>query len=154
MPEKITSYVAMKSIEEREKDVIEDFALFGDDWEAKYEYIIDLGKSLPALEEKFKDEDHLIRGCQSKVWLHSEIKDGGLWFNADSDAIITKGIIALMMKVLNGQSPASIAKAPLSFIETTGLSSHLSPTRANGLLSMIRQMKLDAIAHMAKTKND
>jgi cysteine desulfuration protein SufE len=86
--------------------------------------------------------------------MKSELREGGLWFSADSDAIITKGIIALLIQVLNGQSPAAIAKAPMTFIETTGLSTHLSPTRANGLLSMIRQMKLDAIAHMAKTKND
>lgn len=144
----------MKSIEETEKEVIENFALFGDDWEAKYEYLIDLGKSLPSMNEKFKDEQHLIKGCQSKVWLMSEMREGRLWFCADSDAIITKGIIALLIHVLNGQSPSAIAKAPMSFIETTGLSSHLSPTRANGLLSMIRQMKLDAIAHLAKTKND
>jgi cysteine desulfuration protein SufE len=144
----------MKSIEEKEKEIIEDFELFGDNWEEKYEHIIDLGKRLPALEERFKDDQHLIKGCQSKVWMKSELREGGLWFSADSDAIITKGIIALLIQVLNGQSPAAIAKAPMTFIETTGLSTHLSPTRANGLLSMIRQMKLDAIAHMAKTKND
>lgn len=144
----------MKSIEEIEKEVVEEFALFGDDWEAKYEHLIDLGKSLPTIDAQFKDDQHLIKGCQSKVWIKSEARDGCLWFYADSDAIITKGIIALLIKVLNGQDPAAIAKAPMSFIETTGLSTHLSPTRANGLLSMIRQMKLDAIAHMAKTKND
>jgi cysteine desulfuration protein SufE len=141
----------MKTIEEKEREIIDHFEMFGDDWEAKYEHIIDMGKSLPTLEEAYHNEQNLIKGCQSKVWLKSELKDGLLWFSADSDAIITKGIIALLIHVLNGQTPAAIAKAPMSFIEKTGLTSHLSPTRANGLLSMIKQMKLDAIAHQAKT---
>jgi cysteine desulfuration protein SufE len=139
------------SIAETENEIIEEFALFGEDWEGKYEHLIDLGKSLPLIDPKYKTEDRLIKGCQSKVWLHSEMKDGKLHFRADSDAIITKGIVGLMVRVLSGHSPDEIMNAKLDFINQTGLKEHLSPTRANGLLSMIKQMKLDAYAFQSKS---
>ena len=124
-----------------------------DQWVDKYAYLIDLGKSLPLIDAKYKDEDHLIRGCQSQVWLAARLNDQGrIEFTADSDAIITKGIISLLVRVLSGQTPQDIAQADLSFIDRIGLSSHLSPTRANGLSEMIRQMKLYAAAFAAKEK--
>lgn len=134
------------SIEEIEKEIIEEFELFGDDWEGKYEHIIDLGKSLPKIKEELKTDDKIIKGCQSKVWLNSELKDGKIVFTADSDAIITKGMVALMVRVLSEHTPQEIINADLSFIDKIGLKEHLSPTRANGLVSMIKQMKLDALA--------
>ena len=137
-------------IEDIEKEIVEEFDLFGDDWEMKYEHLIDLGKSLPLIEFKYKTDDRLIKGCQSKVWLHSEFKDGKVFFTADSDAIITKGIVALMVRVLSDHTPDEIVKAPLDFIDRIGLKEHLSPTRANGLVSMVKQMKLDALAYKAK----
>jgi cysteine desulfuration protein SufE len=138
------------SIEETEREIIEEFELFGDDWEAKYEHLIELGKSLPLIEFKYKTEDRLIKGCQSKVWMHSELRDGKVIFTADSDAIITKGMVALVVRVLSGHTPDEIVKARMDFIETIGLKEHLSPTRANGLVAMIKQMKLDALALKAK----
>ena len=134
------------SIQEIEKEIIEEFELFGDDWEGKYEHIIDLGKSLPKIKEDYKTEDRIIKGCQSKVWLHSELKDGKIVFTADSDAIITKGMVALMIRVLSNQKPEDVVNAELEFVDKIGLKEHLSPTRANGLVSMIKQMKLDALA--------
>jgi cysteine desulfuration protein SufE len=138
------------SIEETEREIIEEFELFGDEWEGKYEHLIELGKSLPLIEFKYKTEDRLIKGCQSKVWMHSELRDGNVLFTADSDAIITKGMVALVVRVLSGHTPDEIVKARMDFIETIGLKEHLSPTRANGLVSMIKQMKLDALALKAK----
>ena len=138
------------SIAETENEIIEEFEIFGDDWEGKYEHLIELGKSLPLIEEKFKTEDRIIKGCQSKVWMHSELKDGKVIFTADSDAIITKGMAALMIRVLSEQKPEDILKTELNFINKIGLKEHLSPTRANGLVSMIKQMKLDALAYRAK----
>ncbi|CAG0993563.1 MAG: SufE family protein [Bacteroidetes bacterium] len=132
-------------IEEIEKQIIEEFALF-DEWEGKYEYLIELGKEMPIMNEKLKTDDKLIKGCQSKVWLHSEIKDGKIIFTADSDAIITKGIVALLVRVLSNHTPGEIIDTELTFIDKIGLKEHLSPTRANGLVSMIKQMKLDALA--------
>lgn len=126
-------------------ELIEDFSFY-EDWMSKYEYIIQLGKELPLIDENYKTEDRLIKGCQSKVWLHAEFKDGKIFFTADSDAIITKGLVSLMVKVLSGHSPAEIASADLYFIDQIGLKEHLSPTRANGLLAMVKQMKLYAIA--------
>lgn len=134
------------SIQETEQEIVEEFELFGDDWEGKYEHLIDLGKSLPKIEERYKTEDRIIKGCQSQVWLHSGLKDGKVIYTADSDAIITKGMVALMIRVLSGHAPEEIVNAGLGFIDTIGLKEHLSPTRANGLVSMIRQMKLDALA--------
>jgi cysteine desulfuration protein SufE len=134
------------SIVEIENEIIEEFEIFGDDWEGKYEHLIELGKSLPKIEENYKTEDRIIKGCQSKVWLHSEKKDNEIVFTADSDAIITKGMVALMIRVLSYQMPKDIISANLNFINKIGLTEHLSPTRANGLVSMIKQMKLDAMA--------
>lgn len=138
-------------IEDIEKEIIDDFSLFGDDWESKYEHLIDLGKSLPLIDAKYKTDDKLIKGCQSRVWLHTEIKDGKIIYTADSDAIITKGIVALMIKVLSNQTPDDIINAKLEFIDKIGLKEHLSPTRANGLVSMIKQMKMDALAFKASS---
>lgn len=134
------------TIAEIENEIIDEFELFGDDWEGKYEHLIELGKSLPKIEESLKTEDRIIKGCQSKVWLHSEKKDGEIVYTADSDAIITKGMVALMIRVLSHQKPQDIVNANLDFINKIGLTEHLSPTRANGLVSMIKQMKLDAMA--------
>jgi cysteine desulfuration protein SufE len=132
-----------------EKEIIEEFELF-ENWEDKYQYIIDMGKDLKGLLEQYKTDDRLIKGCQSKVWLHSEVENGKIIFKADSDAIITKGIVALMIRVLSNHSPDEIVNAELSFINAIGLKEHLSPTRANGLVSMIKQMKLDALALKSK----
>lgn len=139
----------MTKIEEIEKEIIDEFNMF-DNWEDKYQYIIDMGKDLQTLPEELKTDDKLIKGCQSRVWLQSELQDGNVVFSADSDAIITKGIVALMIRVLSGHSPDEIMNAKMEFIDQIGLKEHLSPTRANGLLSMIKQMKLDAMA--LKTK--
>ena len=134
------------TIEETEQEIIEEFEIFGEDWEGKYEHLIDLGKSLPKIKEEYKTEDRIIKGCQSKVWLHTEVKEGKIIYTADSDAIITKGMVALMIRVLSEQKADDIVKAELEFINKIGLKEHLSPTRANGLVSMIKQMKLDALA--------
>ncbi len=139
------------TIEETEKEITEEFELFGNEWEGKYEHLIDLGRSLPLIDNKYKTDDKLIRGCQSKVWLHSEIQDGKIIFTADSDAIITKGIVALMIRVLSNHTPDEIINAQLDFIDKVGLKEHLSPTRANGLVNMIKQMKMDSLAYKAKT---
>ena len=135
----------MKNIREIHEEIIEEFEMF-DDWMQKYEYLIDLGKDLPSIEEKHKIEDNLIKGCQSRVWLYAEENNGNVVFSADSDAIMTKGIIALLIRVLSGQSTNDIANAELGFINKIGLKEQLSATRANGLLSMIKQMKLYALA--------
>ena len=134
------------SITEIENEIIEEFELFGDDWEGKYEHLIELGKSLPKIKEEYKTDNRIIKGCQSKVWLHSEKKDDEIIYTADSDAIITKGMVALMVRVLSNQTPQTIINSNLDFINKIGLTEHLSPTRANGLVSMIKQMKLDAMA--------
>jgi len=135
-----------KSIIEIEQEVIDDFSLF-ESWEEKYEYIIDLGKKLKPVEEKIKTEEYKIKGCQSSVWIHSTFQDGKVLFEGDSDAIIVKGLVSLMIKVLSGQSPKDIVEAPLEFINAIGLSSHLAQTRSNGLRSMIKQMKMDAAVY-------
>jgi len=133
------------TLERVENEIIEEFELFGDDWESKYEHLIDLGKNLPLIKEEYKTDEYLIKGCQSRVWLHSELKDGKLYFTADSDAIITKGMVALMVRVLTGRIPEEIIHSKLEFIDKIGLKEHLSPTRANGLVSMINRIKSDAI---------
>lgn len=135
----------MQTIKEIQEEILEDFDMF-EDWMQKYEYLIDLGKDLPSIEEKHKIEDNLIKGCQSRVWLYAEENNGNVVFSADSDAIMTKGIIALLIRVLSGQSANDIANADLDFINKIGLKEQLSATRANGLLSMIKQMKLYALA--------
>ncbi|MDP1799782.1 MAG: SufE family protein [Bacteroidota bacterium] len=134
------------TINEIEKEIIEEFEIFGDDWEGKYEHLIDIGKSLPLIKEEFKTEDRIIKGCQSRVWLNSELKDGKVVYTADADAIITKGMVALMVRVLSGHKAEEIVKADLKFVDTIGLKEHLSPTRANGLVSMINKMKMDALS--------
>lgn len=133
-------------ITEIENEIVEEFEIFGDDWEGKYEHLIELGKSLPKIKEEYKTDNRLIKGCQSKVWLHSQKQNDEVVYTADSDAIITKGMVALMVRVLSHQKPDDIIKADLAFINKIGLTEHLSPTRANGLVSMIKQMKLDAMA--------
>lgn len=139
-------------IEDIEQEIIEEFKMF-DDWMGKYEYLIDLGKSLPLIDEKYKTEDKIIKGCQSQVWMHSELINGKVVFTADSDAIITKGMVALMIRVLSNHTPDEIINAKLDFVEKIGLTKHLSPTRSNGLVSMIKQMKLDAIAYSSKLES-
>lgn len=133
------------TINQIQDELIEDFAFYGD-WMEKYEYIIQLGKEVPLIDEKYKTDQFIIKGCQSKVWLYPELVEGKIIFKADSDAVITKGLVSLMVKVLSGHSPKEIAEAELYFVDQIGLKEHLSPTRANGLLSMIKQMKLYAIA--------
>ena len=135
----------MQTIKEIQEEILEDFDMF-DDWMQKYEYLIDLGKDLPSIDEKYRVEENLIKGCQSRVWLHAEESNGKIIFSADSDAIMTKGIVALLIRVLSGQNANDIAHADLEFINKIGLKEQLSATRANGLLSMIKQMKLYAIA--------
>lgn len=135
----------MSTIQEIQTEIIEDFAMF-DDWMQKFEYLIDLGKELSPIEEQYKTEDNLIKGCQSRVWLHAEHTKGKIIYKADSDAIMTKGIVAILINVLSGQSPLEIANAKLDFINEIGLKEQLSPTRANGLVSMIKQMKIYALA--------
>ena len=137
-------------INEIQDEIIDEFSFFND-WMDKYEYIIDLGKQLPIIKEEYKDENHLIKGCQSKVWLHAESENDHILLTADSDAIITKGIIALLIRVLSGQKAADIAKADLYFIDQIGLKEHLSQTRSNGLVSMIKQIKLYGLAFNAKS---
>ena len=134
----------MKDIKQIQDEIIDDFSLF-DDWMGKYEHLIEFGKSLESLEEKYKTDNNLVKGCQSNVWLHTEMADGKLLFFADSDAIITKGIIGLLVSVLSDQSPKNIVDADLYFIEQIGLKEHLSPSRANGLVSMVEKMKLSAL---------
>ncbi len=136
------------TIKEVEQQIVEEFSIFTD-WLDKYEYIIELGKSLPIINEKGKDEKNLIKGCQSRVWLAADYVDGKIYFTADSDAIITKGIISLLVRVFSGRTPQEIIDADLLFIKEIGLEENLSPTRANGLLSMIRQIKFYAVAFAA-----
>lgn len=133
------------TINDIQDELINDFAFF-EDWMSKYEYIIQLGRELPLIDDQYKKEEYLIKGCQSQVWLHADFQDGKVIFTADSDAIITKGLVSLMVKVLSGHTPQEIAEADLYFIDQIGLKEHLSPTRANGLVSMVKQMKLYAIA--------
>ena len=139
----------MISIETIKSDIISEFSLF-EDWIEKYEYIIELGKSIPLIDPKFKTDDNLIKGCQSKVWMHAEIKNNNVLFYADSDAIITKGIIAILIRVFSNQNPKNILESDTKFIDEIGLKEHLSPTRANGLVSMIKQIKIYALAFKNK----
>lgn len=133
------------TINEIQDQIIEDFSYY-EDWMEKYEHIIQLGKELPLIAEEYKKEENLIKGCQSRVWLHADYIDGKVVFTADSDAIITKGLVGLMIGVLSDQSPKAIAEADIYFIDRIGLKSHLSPTRSNGLLAMLKQMKMYAVA--------
>lgn len=138
------------TIQEQQDEIIADFELFSD-WMDKYEYIIQLGRDLPLIDPQYKTDDNLIRGCQSKVWMHAEFREGKIFFTADSDAVITKGLVSLVIRVLSGHTPQEIVDAELYFIDAIGLSSHLSPTRSNGLLSMVKQIKLYALGYMAKS---
>ena len=135
----------MNKINAVQEEIVEEFSLF-DDWMQRYEYMIELGKSLPLIDPEYKTEDNIIKGCQSKVWIHADLEGDKLVFTADSDAIITKGIIAILIRVFSNQHPDAILGADTSFIDKIGLKEHLSPTRANGLVSMIKQLKMYAIA--------
>lgn len=139
----------MSSIREIQEEIIEEFAMY-EDWMQRYEYMIELGKSLPLIDEKYKTDDNLIKGCQSKVWVHAEMEEEKLVFTADSDAIITKGIIAILVRAFSNQHPKDIIEADTSFIDEIGLKEHLSPTRANGLVSMIKQLKMYAVAYQTQ----
>ena len=139
----------MSSIKEIQEEIIEEFAMY-EDWMQRYEYMIELGKSLPLIQEKYKTDDNLIKGCQSKVWVHAEMEDDKVVFTADSDAIITKGIIAILIRVFSNQHPRNIIEADTAFIDEIGLKEHLSPTRANGLVSMIKQLKMYAVAYQTQ----
>ena len=138
-----------KTVSEIENEIIEEFSVF-DEWIDKYEYIIDLGKSLPVIDEKEKSDSNLIKGCQSRVWLSSSFNEGKIFFSADSDAIITKGIISLLIRVYNGRTPQEILSSDFSFVEKIGLKENLSPTRANGLVAMIKQIKSYALGYNLK----
>ena len=140
------------SIQEAQEELIEEFSFF-DDWMEKYEHIIQLGKLLPLIDPDLKTEDRLIKGCQSKVWLNAELQEGKVHFTADSDAIITKGIVSILIRVFSNQTPDAIVQANTDFIDQIGLKEHLSPTRANGLVSMIKQLKLYAVAFQAQINN-
>jgi cysteine desulfuration protein SufE len=137
------------SINNIQNEVIEEFSVFSD-WLDKYEYLIELGNQLPAIDPAFKTDEYLINGCQSKVWLNADLNEGKIWYQADSDAIIVRGIVALLVKVLNGQPPKEIIDNELYFIDEIGLKQNLSPTRSNGLVAMVKKMKLYAIAYQAK----
>lgn len=140
------------TIQAIQEEIIDEFSMF-DDWDERFQYVIDLGKSLPLIDEKYKTEDNIIKGCQSKVWLHADEEDGKLVFTADSDAIITKGIIAVLIRTFSNQKASAILDADTGFIDKIGLKEQLSPTRANGLVSMIKQIKLYALGFEAKNKN-
>ncbi len=140
------------TIKEIQEEIIDEFSMF-EDWMERYEYIIDLGRSLPLINEAYKLDENLIKGCQSKVWLYSELKNDTIEFTADSDAILTKGIVALLLRVFSNQTPQAILEANTNFIDEIGLKEHLSPTRANGLVSMVKQIKMYAIAQQSKLTN-
>ncbi len=139
------------TVKESAQKIVEEFSLF-DDWMDKYNYLIDMGKTLPLIDEKYKTDQYLISGCQSRVWLFAEMKDGRVVFKADSDAVITKGIVNLLIRVFSNQPPEEIIDADLGFIDLIGLKEHLSPTRSNGLMSMIKQIKLYAVVFKTKMK--
>lgn len=139
-----------KTIGEIEKEIVEEFSLF-DSWDDKYEYIIDLGKKLPAIDDKYKVDENRVRGCQSTVWLIAEYKDGRIFYKAESDAVIVKGLISMLIRVLSGQPAEKIIEARLDFIRDIGMMSHLAQTRSNGLLAMVKQMKNYALAFKMKS---
>jgi cysteine desulfuration protein SufE len=141
----------VKTIEEVQQEIIEEFSIF-DNWMDRYNYIIDISKDLPLIDDKYKTKENLINGCQSKVWLHAHYNNGKMQYEADSDAIITKGIISLLIRVLSNRKPDEIMNSDLYFIDQIGLKENLSPTRSNGLLAMVKQMKLYAIAYNAREK--
>lgn len=140
------------SIEETQQQIIDEFSSF-DDWMDKYNLLIEMGKDVPLIGAQYKTNNHLISGCQSRVWLHAEFKDGKVYYSADSDAVITKGIVNLLIRVLSGRSPDEILLANLNYLDQIGLKDHLSPTRSNGLVSMVKQMKLYAQVYKLKMEN-
>ncbi len=137
------------TIQEIQNEIIDEFSMF-DDWEERYQYMIDLGKTLPLIDAQYKTDDFIIKGCQSKVWVHANLETDKVVFTADSDAIITKGIIAILIRVFSNQHPKNIIEANTDFIDEIGLKEHLSPTRANGLVSMIKQLKMYAVAYQTQ----
>ena len=137
------------TIQEIQNEIIEEFSMF-DDWMQRYEYMIELGKSLPLIDKEHKTDENIIKGCQSKVWLHASLNEGKVHYTADSDAIITKGIISTLIRAFNNQTPKDILEADTLFIDEIGLKEHLSPTRANGLVSMLKQIKMYAIAYQTQ----
>ena len=139
--------MVIQTIQEKQDEIVSEFEVF-DDWMEKYEYLIDLGKDLPLIQEELKTEERLIEGCQSRVWLNADFNDGKMQFSADSEAIITKGIIGLLIRVLNDEHPETILKTDLKFISDIGLKEHLSPSRANGLNGMIKKMKIEALKYI------
>jgi len=140
----------LSTIKEIQEEIVDEFSMF-DDWMQRYEYMIELGKSLPIIDEQYKNDDHIIKGCQSKVWLHADLnEDDKVVLTADSDAIITKGIIAILIRAFSNQDPKAILAADTDFIDEIGLKEHLSPTRANGLVSMVKQIKMYALAYQTK----
>jgi cysteine desulfuration protein SufE len=143
---------SVKTIEAIEQEILEEFSLL-DSWDEKYEYIIDLGKKLKPLDEAHKKEENKIKGCQSTVWMVSELKDGHVYFTAESDAVIVKGLVSMLIRVLSGHTPQEIINARLEFIDRIGMKQHLAQTRSNGLLSMVKQMKLDATVYQAQLMN-
>lgn len=143
----------VKTITEIEEEIIDEFSLF-DSWDEKYEYIIDMGKKLKPLDDVYKKEENKIKGCQSTVWMVSELKDGKVIYKAESDAVIVKGLVSMLIRVLSGHSPKEIIDAKLEFIDRIGMKQHLAQTRSNGLLSMVKQMKLDATVYFAKSLNE
>jgi len=143
--------ITLVSIEDIQNEIIDEFSMF-EDWEERYQYMIDLGKELPLINNQYKTESNIIKGCQSKVWVYAEMKHDKVEFTADSDAIITKGIIAILIRAFSNQHPKDIIDADTSFIDKIGLKEHLSPTRANGLVSMIKQLKMYAIAYQTQLK--
>ena len=140
------------SIENIQNEIVDEFSMF-EDWMERYEYMIELGKSLPLIDSNYKTDDNIIKGCQSKVWLHADFDKDKVIFTADSDAIITKGIVAILIRVFTNQTPQAILAANTDFIDAIGLKEHLSPTRANGLLSMIKQIKMYAIAYQTQQQS-
>jgi len=139
----------LESIKNIQEEIVDEFSMF-EDWMQRYEYMIELGKSLPLIEEQYRVDENLIKGCQSKVWLHSKLDGDKVIFTADSDAIITKGIVAILIRSFSHQEPQAILDADTNFIDEIGLKEHLSPTRANGLVSMVKQIKMYALAYQAK----
>lgn len=139
----------VQTIQETEKEIVDEFSLF-DSWDDKYEYIIDMGKKLPPLDEQYKQDENKVRGCQSTVWLVAENKEGKIFYKADSDAVIVKGLISMLIRVLSGKEPDAIIGAQLDFIKDIGMMSHLAQTRSNGLLAMVKQMKNYALAYKLK----
>ena len=139
------------TIKEIQDSIVEEFSMF-DDWMDRYSMLIEMGKDCPIIDAQYRNDNYLINGCQSRVWLHAEMKDGKIYFSADSDAVITKGIINLLIKVLSGQTPKDIVEADMSFLDEIGLKEHLSPTRSNGLLSMVKQMMLYAEVFISQDK--